>query len=143
MDDDLEDLEEHEPSKFKADEDKVISKAIPSAIRVKDEILDTRSLAIKSYSNMVYRASVGKDVTDEIAQLQGYLSGLFKLLELKFAAKSKDLTTLKQLDDLLDTGKILPAKTLREALNILNRKVEDLGITKIEKKHFSEDESMA
>jgi len=108
-------------------------KALPSAIIVKQQILDIRLNVVREMMNIKYRMRMNKDISDEKAKLEGYILGLYQLLRDYFKPKEKSETEkLEILKEYFFNGKSLKLEVLYELFEILTKKMDVLGITHIE-----------
>lgn len=124
---------------FKASRESIVEEAIPAAIKVKEEILNVRTEAIKTLADIVYRQRYKQDISKELSTFQANVAALYMLLREKFPATHK----VRTLDGVITGNKDLGFKELYGHFCALNHKIEELKITKIEIKKIPEGESLA
>jgi len=111
----------------------VKQRAYPSAIRVKETILNGRDAAIDAQVACVelLRKWHGREyyAERELGHFQSCIIKLYLLLRPKFPKKD----SIHELTKVIIENKKLDLKALNGYLNILIDKIEDLGITRIEK----------
>lgn len=114
---------------FNADRDSIIEEAIPSAIRVKEEILTFRNSAIQSLGELVFRKRKGLSTGNALNEFQANVIALYQILRCYY---KKDSGFRKEMDKVVKIGEKMPFSKLYNAFCLLDDKIYDLRITKIE-----------
>lgn len=111
-------------------------RALPSALRYKDELLDGRMACISDLGSVLrvlrnwgFEANAAR----ELEVLQGDLAQLYMLLKPKFPAAHP----IHEFEKRFLANARIPMRELSGYLSVFLQKLEDMGITKIEKTFLS------
>ena len=123
-----------EDSEFKKDKEKEVG--YPAAIRVKDQILDSRQAVIKALHNYNLMESKSLDTDKALAVFRASVLELYQRLRPKFKDTEKQKkgkgTGIFALDKVQKENTELDFKKLYDYFQQLNDKIEELEITKFE-----------
>ncbi len=122
---------------FMKDKPKIVEVAIPAAIRVKDKILDIRDTTADLIGTIVFRNAYKKDTEREVADLKGSIIVLYQHIKKKFPKNHK----IHELDNIAKENKEVSFDNLYDYFDMIIQKLEDLKITKIERKQVPQEES--
>lgn len=125
---------------------KIIEEAYPSAIRVKEEILNERAAAHSALKNLHFKHLKKLDSKEEHIifqkQLIGYylkVSQHFKRIRTKKKPKKKPKPLkIRELDAAIVSKKLLTLDILYKHLCALDKKIYDIKITRIERRKHGE-----
>lgn len=123
-----------EDSEFKKDKEKEVG--YPAAIRVKDQILDSRQAVIKAQRNYNLMESQSLESEKELAEFRASVLELYQRLRAKFKDTEKQKkdkgTGIFALDKAQKENTKLDFEKLYDYFQQLNDKIEELEITKFE-----------
>ena len=119
-------------------DEEIVEEALPAVFRVKGDILDARHDCIGVVGEIVRRRLHKQNIEKELALFQSRVSILYQELREKF--KNKD-TIRTIMDDAIINDKELDFKTVCECFHTLQKKIEDLKITKIETKKIPDEQT--
>lgn len=132
-------------TEFKKDIEKEVG--YPAAIRVKDQILDSRELCIKSKRKYNLYKSKELDTDKALAEFRVDVLELYQRLRPKFKDTEKQKkekgTGIFALDDIEKKNSKLKFEELFDYFQQLNDKIEELEITKFEMPVIDEGKAMA
>jgi len=121
----------------------ITQSAIPSALLVKQRILDARDAMIQAQENVNIRRRRGRPYTSQLNDYQASVERLYSYLREKLDGEKirKGEKNIKDvLDNSIATGGKLGFKQLYKFACDLKDKIEELKITKIERKDINENE---
>lgn len=117
----------------------VTQEAIPAALKVKHGILTVRDRTIDVFADYVQVIRKKKDARKELETIHAQLYAWYALLREKFPAKSP----IREMDEIVTKNREFTIDKLHEFFCMLNKKVEDLKITKIERDVPPKERKMA